>query len=84
VVVSHACENFVNGRLVGPFYRRDRALLEKVDSSDALPAIYIVDEACWALAGQQLVHRQMTLAFYSRKHLVLILSWIAGLMREFI
>ena len=25
-----------------------------------------------------------TLAFSSRKHLVLILSWIAGLMREFI
>jgi glycosyltransferase involved in cell wall biosynthesis len=59
VAVSCACENFVNGRLVGPFYRRDRALLEQIDSSDALLAMYILDEACWALPSQQLVHRSV-------------------------
>jgi glycosyltransferase involved in cell wall biosynthesis len=59
VAVSCACESFVDGRLVGPFYRRDRALLEQMDSSDALLAMYVLDEACWALPTQQLVHRSV-------------------------
>jgi glycosyltransferase involved in cell wall biosynthesis len=59
VAVSCACENYVDGRLVGPFHRRDRALLEQIDSGNALLAMYVLDEACWALPTQQLVHRSV-------------------------
>lgn len=59
VAVSCACDKFVDGRLVAPFHRRDRALLEQINSSDALLAMYILDEACWALPTQQLVHRSV-------------------------
>ena len=59
IAVSCACENFVHGKLVRPFRRRDRPLLEQIDSSDALLAMYTLDEACWALPTQQLVHRSL-------------------------
>jgi hypothetical protein len=59
VAVSCACENLVDGRLVEPFCRRDRPLLEQIDSSNALLAMYILDEASWALPTQQLVHRSV-------------------------
>ena len=59
VAVSCAFERFVDGRLVGPFCQRDRALLEQIDSTDALLAMYILDEACWALPTQQLVRRSV-------------------------
>src|SRR4051812_46427212 len=48
VAVSCACEKIVDGKLPNPFARRDRALLERIDSSDALLAMYLLDEACWA------------------------------------
>lgn len=57
--VSCACENFRNGKLAGPFYRRDRAVLERMESSDALLAMYILDEAGWAPPTQQMVHRSI-------------------------
>jgi glycosyltransferase involved in cell wall biosynthesis len=59
VAVSCACEKYVDGRLAGPFRRRDRALLEQLEPGDALMAMYILDEACWALPSQQLVHRSV-------------------------
>jgi glycosyltransferase involved in cell wall biosynthesis len=59
VAVSCACETFVDGRLVRPFHRRDRALLEEIGSSDALLAMYILDEACWGRPTQQMVHRSV-------------------------
>jgi glycosyltransferase involved in cell wall biosynthesis len=59
VAVSCACEIFVDGRLTRPFYRRDRGLLEQIAPSDALLAMYILDEACWARPTQQMVHRSV-------------------------
>jgi glycosyltransferase involved in cell wall biosynthesis len=59
VAVSCACETFVDGRLVRPFHRRDRALLEEIGPSDALLAMYILDEACWGRPTQQMVHRSV-------------------------
>ena len=59
VAISCACENFVDGRLVRPFRRRDRPLLERINSSDALLAMYLLDEACWARPSQQMVHRSV-------------------------
>ena len=59
IAVSCACENFLDGKLVRPFDRRDRALLEKIESGDALLAMYILDEAGWALPTQQMVHRSV-------------------------
>jgi glycosyltransferase involved in cell wall biosynthesis len=59
IAVSCACENFLDGKLVGPFSRRDRALLERIESGDALLAMYILDEAGWALPTQQMVHRSV-------------------------
>jgi glycosyltransferase involved in cell wall biosynthesis len=59
IAVSCACENFKNGNLAGPFYRRDRALLERMESGDALLAMYILDEAGWAPPTQQMVHRSV-------------------------
>jgi glycosyltransferase involved in cell wall biosynthesis len=59
VAVSCACEEFVDGRLVRPFYRRDRGLLEQIGPSDALLAMYILDEACWGRPTQQMVHRSV-------------------------
>lgn len=57
--VSCACEKYIDGRLAESFNRRDRALLEQIDSTDALLAMYMLDEACWALPTQQLVHRSV-------------------------
>jgi hypothetical protein len=37
--VSCACETFVDGKLVAPFYRRDRGLLEEIGPNDALLAM---------------------------------------------
>lgn len=59
IAVSCACEHFLNGKLVGPFYRRDRAVLERLEPGDALLAMYILDEAGWALPTQQMVHRSV-------------------------
>jgi glycosyltransferase involved in cell wall biosynthesis len=59
IAVSCACETFVDGRLVAPFYRRDRAVLEQMEPGDALRAMYILDEAGWALPTQQMVHRSV-------------------------
>jgi glycosyltransferase involved in cell wall biosynthesis len=59
IAVSCACEHFLNGKLVGPFYRRDRAVLERMEPGDALLAMYILDEAGWALPTQQMVHRSV-------------------------
>jgi glycosyltransferase involved in cell wall biosynthesis len=59
VAISCACEDFVDGRLVRPFLRRDRPLLEQINSSDALLAMYLLDEACWARPSQQMVHRSV-------------------------
>jgi glycosyltransferase involved in cell wall biosynthesis len=59
VAVSCACETFVDGKLVAPFYRRDRGLLEEIGPNDALLAMYILDEACWARPTQQMVHRSV-------------------------
>jgi glycosyltransferase involved in cell wall biosynthesis len=57
--VSCACEHFRNGKLVRPLYRRDRAVLERMEPDDALLAMYILDEAGWALPTQQMVHRSV-------------------------
>jgi glycosyltransferase involved in cell wall biosynthesis len=59
VAISCACEEFVDGKLVRPFHRRDRALLEEIGPSDALLAMYILDEAGWARPTQQMVHRSV-------------------------
>jgi glycosyltransferase involved in cell wall biosynthesis len=59
IAVSCACENFLDGKLVKPFYRRDRAVLEQLESGDALLAMYILDESGWALPSQQMVHRSV-------------------------
>jgi glycosyltransferase involved in cell wall biosynthesis len=59
IAVSCACETFLDGKLVGPFYRRDRAVLEQMEPGDALLAMYILDEAGWALPTQQMVHRSV-------------------------
>jgi glycosyltransferase involved in cell wall biosynthesis len=59
IAVSCACEHFVDGKLVRPFYRRDRPVLERIEPSDALLAMYILDESGWALPSQQLVHRSV-------------------------
>ena len=47
--MSCACDQYVDGKLVKPFYRRDRAVLEEIDPGDALLAMYILDESGWAL-----------------------------------
>ena len=57
--VSCACDQFVDGKLVRPFARRDRAVLEQIDPGDALLAMYILDESGWALPTQQMVHRSV-------------------------
>jgi glycosyltransferase involved in cell wall biosynthesis len=57
--ISCACEHFVDGKLVTPFDRRDRALLERMDPGDALFAMYILDEAGWAPPTQQMVRRSV-------------------------
>src|SRR5262249_39204013 len=62
IAVSCACEYFRNGKLVKPFYRRDRAVLEQIESGDALLAMYILDESVWALPTQQMVHRSVVSA----------------------
>jgi glycosyltransferase involved in cell wall biosynthesis len=59
IAVSCACEHFVNGQLVSPFFRRDRALLERIEPGDALLAMYVLDEACWARPSQQMLHRSV-------------------------
>jgi glycosyltransferase involved in cell wall biosynthesis len=59
IAISCACEHFLNGKLVGPFCRRDRAVLEQMEPGDALLAMYILDEAGWALPTQQMVHRSV-------------------------
>jgi glycosyltransferase involved in cell wall biosynthesis len=59
IAVSCACETFLDGKLVAPFYRRDRAVLEHMEPSDALLAMYVLDEAGWALPTQQMVHRSV-------------------------
>jgi glycosyltransferase involved in cell wall biosynthesis len=59
IAVSCACETFRDGNLVGPFYRRDRAVLEQMEPGDALMAMYILDEAGWALPTQLMVHRSV-------------------------
>jgi glycosyltransferase involved in cell wall biosynthesis len=59
VAVSCACEHFLDGKLVGPFDRRDRAVLEQMEPGDALLAMYILDEAGWALPTQQMVHHSV-------------------------
>jgi glycosyltransferase involved in cell wall biosynthesis len=59
IAVSCACEQFLDGKLVGRFDRRDRAVLEQMESGDALLAMYILDEAGWALPTQKMVHRSV-------------------------
>jgi glycosyltransferase involved in cell wall biosynthesis len=59
IAVSCACESFFDGRLIAPFYRRDRAVLEQMEPGEALLAMYILDEAGWALPTQQMVHRSV-------------------------
>jgi glycosyltransferase involved in cell wall biosynthesis len=59
IAVSCACEQFLDGRLVGRFDRRDRAVLEQMEPGDALLAMYILDEAGWALPTQKMVHRSV-------------------------
>jgi glycosyltransferase involved in cell wall biosynthesis len=59
VAISFACEEFVDDKLISPFRRRDRALLEQIEPGDALLAMYVLDEACWALPSQQMVHRSV-------------------------
>jgi hypothetical protein len=59
IAVSCACEHFLDGKLVGPFDRRDRAVLEQMEPGDALLAMYILDEAGWAPPTQQMVHRSV-------------------------
>jgi glycosyltransferase involved in cell wall biosynthesis len=58
VAVFCASENFRDGKVVR-FYRRDRALLEHMEPGDALLAMYILDEAGWALPTAQMVHRSV-------------------------
>src|SRR5262249_52026329 len=57
--VSCAAESFLDGKLIRPFMRQDRALLERLEPSDALLAMYILDEAGWAMPTQQMVHRSI-------------------------
>ena len=59
IAVSCACEQFLDGKLVRRFDRRDRAVLEQMESGDALLAMYILDEAGWALPTQKMVHRSV-------------------------
>jgi glycosyltransferase involved in cell wall biosynthesis len=59
IAVSCACEHFSDGKLVAPFDRRDRAVLEQMTPGDALFAMYILDEAGWAPPTQQMVHRSV-------------------------
>jgi glycosyltransferase involved in cell wall biosynthesis len=59
IAVSCACEQFVDGKLAKPFSRRDRPILEHMDSANALLAMYILDESGWALPTQQMVHRSV-------------------------
>jgi glycosyltransferase involved in cell wall biosynthesis len=59
IAVSCACEVFIDGKLVSPFHRRDRGLLEEINSDDALLAMYILDEAGWGRPTQQMVHRSV-------------------------
>ena len=59
IAVSCACEQFLDGKLVGRFDRRDRAVLEQMEPGDALLAMYILDEAGWALPTQKMVHRSV-------------------------
>jgi hypothetical protein len=59
IAVSCACEQFVNGKLAKPFSRRDRPVLEHMESVNALLAMYILDESGWALPTQQMVHRSV-------------------------
>jgi glycosyltransferase involved in cell wall biosynthesis len=61
IAVSCACEHFLDGKLVGRFDRRDRAVLEQMEPGDALLAMYILDEAGWALPTQQMVHRSVVM-----------------------
>jgi glycosyltransferase involved in cell wall biosynthesis len=58
VAVFCGSENFQDGKVVR-FYRRDRALLEHMEPGDALLAMYILDEAGWALPTAQMVHRSV-------------------------
>jgi glycosyltransferase involved in cell wall biosynthesis len=58
VAVYCASESFRDGKLIR-FYRRDRAVLEQMEPADALLAMYILDEAGWALPTQQMVHRSV-------------------------
>jgi glycosyltransferase involved in cell wall biosynthesis len=59
IAVSCACEHFVDGKLIRPFYRRGRPVLERIEPGDALLAMYILDESGWALPSQQMVHRSV-------------------------
>jgi len=59
VAVSCASEHFLDGKLVRPFSRQDRAVLERMQPGDALIAMYILDEAGWAPPTQQMVHRSV-------------------------
>jgi hypothetical protein len=59
IAVSCAVENFRDGRLVRPFSRRDRGVLEQINPGDALLAMYILDEAGWARPTEQMVHRSI-------------------------
>jgi len=59
IAVSCECDHYVDGKLVTPFDRRDRAVLEQMQPGDALLATYILDEAGWALPTQQMVHRSI-------------------------
>jgi len=59
VAVSCAWEHFIDGKLVAPYYRRDRPVLEQIKSDDALLAMYVLDEAGWAAPTQQMVHRSV-------------------------
>src|SRR6185369_9663420 len=59
VSISCACEVFVGRQLVRPFLRLDRPLLERIEPGDALLAMYILDEACWARPTQQMIHRSV-------------------------
>ena len=59
IAISCACEHVVDGKLVTPFDRRDRAVLEQMAPGDALFAMYILDEAGWAPPTQQMVRRSV-------------------------
>jgi glycosyltransferase involved in cell wall biosynthesis len=59
IAVSCACESFLDGKLAEPFQRRDRAVLERMESGDALLAMYVLDEAGWAPPTQQMVNRSV-------------------------